>query len=90
MNVSISILFKYGIHIGCISPFYHHGDVNIETHLVVCLYMNQIAASFRIAGIIIATTTKVHSLASFGEYNAMSPAYCNSTLVSERFGSHAS
>lgn len=37
--------------------------------------MNQIAASFRIAGIIIATTTKVHSLASFGEYNAMSPAY---------------
>lgn len=52
--------------------------------------MNQIAASFRIAGIIIATTTKVHSLASFGECNAMSPAYCNSTLVSERFGSHAS
>lgn len=52
--------------------------------------MNQVAASFRIAGMIIATTTKVHSLASFGKYNAMSPAYCNSTLVSERFGSHAS
>lgn len=45
--------------------------------------MNQIAASFRIAGIIIATTTKVHSLASFGEYNAMSPAYC---LLDSRFG----
>lgn len=52
--------------------------------------MNQIAASFRIAGIIIATTTKVHSLASFGENNAMSLAYCNSTLVSEKFGNHAS
>lgn len=56
MFLYLFYLKKYGIHIGCISPFYHHGDVNIETHLVVCLYMNQIAASFRIAGIIIATT----------------------------------
>lgn len=34
MFLYLFYLKKYGIHIGCISPFYHHGDVNIETHLV--------------------------------------------------------